>query len=139
MAVKTFFIFSSIKSAPMQLLITLASQAATSVVGFGQISKAKDRGDTGYSTDFAFDIIGISFPLTIMLNTAACLGGPAYIANMYPTSLVLMSLSGLLYMASSKKIAESLKESETEAEKELDLSSRIFAELPLRVPKYEKK
>ena len=101
MAVKTFLLLSGIQSVQIQLLITLASQAATSVVGLGQITKAKDRGDEGYNTDFAFDIIGISFPLTILLNTAACLGGSAYIASMYPISLVLVALSGLLYKVHS--------------------------------------
>merc|ERR1711981_1400246 len=109
MVVKTFLLLSGIQSVQIQLLITLASQAATSVVGLGQITKAKDRGDEGYSTDFAFDIIGISFPLTIILNTAACLGGSAYIANMYPISLMLLACSGLLYMASRKSIADSLE------------------------------
>jgi hypothetical protein len=114
MAVKTFLLLSGIQSVQIQLLITLASQAATSVVGLGQITKAKDRGDEGYNTDFAFDIIGISFPLTILLNTAACLGGSAYIASMYPISLVLLAFSGLLYKVSTKKIADALEEKETE-------------------------
>jgi hypothetical protein len=114
MIVKTFLLLSGIQSPEVQLMITLCSQAATSVVGLGQITKAKDRGDEGYSTDFAFDIIGISFPLTIVLNTAACLGGSAYIASMYPISLVLVTLSGLLYRVTRNKIVDSLKENETE-------------------------
>ena len=63
MAVKTFLLLSGIQSVQIQLLITLASQAATSVVGLGQITKAKDRGDEGYSTDFAFDIFLLFSPV----------------------------------------------------------------------------
>jgi hypothetical protein len=116
----------------MQLLITLASQAATSVVGFGQINKAKDRGDEGYSTDFAFDIIGISFPLTIILNTAACLGGQAYIANMYRIGVTLIALSGLLYTACRNTIVDALRDTEDE------LPLKILAELPLQVTRANK-
>jgi hypothetical protein len=145
MAVKTILLFSGIKSVQMQLLITLASQAATSVVGFGQIMKAKERGDEGYSTDFAFDIIGISFPLTILLNTAACLGGSAYIASMYPTSIMLIGLSGLLYAVSRNTITDSLKDKDaelelplvsntiTEAFKDKETELRIVEKLPLRI------
>jgi hypothetical protein len=129
MAVKTFLLFSGIKSLQIQMLITLASQAATSVVGLGQITKAKDRGDEGYSTDFAFDIIGISFPLTIMLNTAACLGGSAYISSMYPISLGLLALSGLLYKFAG--VAESLKDSDAVALVEKALPLGIPESMPL--------
>jgi hypothetical protein len=132
MAVKTFLLFSGIRSPQMQLLITLASQAATSVVGFGQINKAKDRGDEGYSTDFAFDIIGISFPLTIILNTAACLGGQAYIANMYRIGVTLIALSGLLYTACRNTIVDALRDTEDE------LPLKILAELPLQVTRANK-
>jgi hypothetical protein len=150
-AVKTFLMFSGIKSVQMQLLVTLTSQAATSVVGFGQIAKAKERGDEGYSTDFAFDIIGISFPLTIMLNTAACLGGSAYIANMYPISLVLLASSGLLYAVSRNQIVDALKENVDTLKENVDtleengvaftkatledmeLPLRILDELPMRI------
>jgi hypothetical protein len=116
-AVKTFIIFSGIQTEQIALLVTLASQAATSVVALGYYTRLQA---CGYSPDFAFDIIGISFPLTILFNTAACLGGSAYIANMYPTGLVLLALSGLLYKVSSKKIADALKDSR-EAELQLPL------------------
>ena len=114
MAVKTFLLICSIKSIEIQILITLASQAATSVIALGYFTNLRSQG-YGYAPDFAFDIIGISFPFTIIFNTAACLGGSAYIANMYPAGLALILLSGLLYKVSSNKIADSLKDSrETE-------------------------
>ena len=75
---------SGIASLQMQLLIVLASQAANAMIGLAQINAAKDRGVKGYDTDFAFDIICISYPMTIMLNTVACVGGSAFIANMFP-------------------------------------------------------
>jgi hypothetical protein len=112
--VKTFFLLSGIASVQMQLLIVLASQAANALVGLGQISAAKARGVKGYSTDFAFDIICISYPMTILLNTVACVGGSAFLTNMFPISGLLIALSGLLYQVSKDKIAKALDDPGTE-------------------------
>ena len=81
---------------------------------------------------FAFDIIGISFPLTIILNTAACLGGQAYIANMYRIGVTLIALSGLLYTACRNTIVDALRDTEDE------LPLKILAELPLQVTRANK-
>ena len=114
LVVKTFLVLAGISSPKIQLLIVLASQAATSMVGLAQINAAKESGVKGYSTNFAFDIICISYPLTIILNTAACLGGSAFIANMFPISGLLIGLSGLLYAVSKDTIAEALEDNGTE-------------------------
>jgi hypothetical protein len=106
--VKAFLLVSGIASLQMQLLIVLASQAANAMIGLAQINAAKDRGVKGYDTDFAFDIICISYPMTIMLNTVACVGGSAFIANMFPIAGVLIGLSGVLYAVSKDKINEAL-------------------------------
>jgi predicted permease len=112
--VKTFFILSGIASLQTQLLIILSSQASNALIGLAQINAAKNRGVQGYSSDFAFDIICISYPMTILLNTVACVGGSAFIANMFPIGGSLIALSGLLYTVSKDKIAESLDDPGTE-------------------------
>jgi hypothetical protein len=56
-----------------RMTLLLLAQAAVSVVGWGQISRAKDAGER-YDVDLAFDIVGYSMPLTMALQTAACLG-----------------------------------------------------------------
>ena len=105
---------SGIASLQMQLLIVLASQATNAMIGLAQINAAKDRGQKGYDTDFAFDIICISYPMTILLNTVACVGGASFIANMFPIAGVLIGLSGVLYTVSKDKIAEALGDGGTE-------------------------
>jgi hypothetical protein len=61
-----------------RLAIVLSSNAACSIIGFGQIAKVADEMD-GYDTDLALDLMGLSFPLTIVLNTVACLAGNRYV------------------------------------------------------------
>jgi len=56
-----------------RMTLLLLAQAAVSVVGWGQISRARDAGGS-YDVDLAFDIVGYSMPLTMALQTAACLG-----------------------------------------------------------------
>ena len=56
-----------------RMTLLLLAQAAVSVVGWGQIARAKDAGGH-YDVDLAFDIVGYSMPLTMALQTAACLG-----------------------------------------------------------------
>ena len=56
-----------------RMTLLLLAQAAVSVVGWGQIARAKDAGGS-YDVDLAFDVVGYSMPLTMALQTAACLG-----------------------------------------------------------------
>jgi len=56
-----------------RMTLLLLAQAAVSVVGWGQIARAKEVGGN-YDVDVAFDIVGYSMPLTMALQTAACLG-----------------------------------------------------------------
>lgn len=55
------------------LTLLLLCQAAVSVIGWSQMNKAKDAGVKGYDTAFAFDIVGFSMPVTMILQTTACL------------------------------------------------------------------
>ena len=56
-----------------RMTLLLLAQAAVSVVGWGQIARARDAGGR-YDVDLAFDVVGYSMPLTMALQTAACLG-----------------------------------------------------------------
>ena len=56
-----------------RMTLLLLAQAAVSVVGWGQIARAKEAGGH-YDVDLAFDVVGYSMPLTMALQTAACLG-----------------------------------------------------------------
>ena len=56
-----------------RMTLLLLAQAAVSVVGWGQIARAKEAGGN-YDVDLAFDVVGYSMPLTMALQTAACLG-----------------------------------------------------------------
>jgi hypothetical protein len=112
--VKTFLLLARITDPKMSLLIVIASQAANAMVGLAQMNNAKESGSKGYSTDFAFDIICISYPMTILLNTVACVGGSAFVANLYPIGAALLAASGILYTASKDKIAAALGDDGTE-------------------------
>lgn len=68
---------SFVSSTTDSLTLLLMCQAAVSVIGWSQMSKAKDAGILGYDTAFAFDIVGFSMPLTMLLQTAVCLAPPS--------------------------------------------------------------
>jgi len=71
------------------LIALLMIQAAVSVVGWSQMSKAADAGVKGYDLDFAFDIVGYSMPLTMALQTVACLSDPTTVARSAAARAVL--------------------------------------------------
>jgi hypothetical protein len=52
--------------------------------------------------------------MTIILNTVACVGGSAFIANMFPIGGLLIAGAAVLYTASKDKIADALGDNGTE-------------------------
>jgi len=62
----------------MKQFIALFAQGAPSVVGMGVITAATSAGVTGYSSEFAFDIVGMAFPMLALLQVSAGVAGPAY-------------------------------------------------------------
>ncbi|CAB9513639.1 expressed unknown protein [Seminavis robusta] len=72
---------SGVGTAP-RLAAVLSSHAACSIIAFGQMSKVAANGVKGYDTDLAFDIVALSFPFTVMLNTVACLAGAGYVERL---------------------------------------------------------
>lgn len=78
-----------------RLAAVLSSQAACSIVAFGQISKVAGKVD-GYDTDLAFDLVALSFPVTVVLNTVACLSGKRYVKALPAIGGGLLALSTVL-------------------------------------------
>jgi hypothetical protein len=62
----------------MKQFIILFSQGAPSVVGLGVITAAANGGLKGYNTDFAFDIVGLAFPISAILQCMVGLLGTSY-------------------------------------------------------------
>jgi len=77
-----------------RLAATLSSQAASSIIAYGQMAKvvaANPEVEAKYDLDTAFDIVALSFPLTIVLNTVACLAGNAYVNALPVIGTVLLA------------------------------------------------
>jgi len=76
-------------------------------VAFGQLSKTQDASPKlGYNLDLAFQIVSLSFPLTIVLNTATALGGDAYVNGLPLVGLGLCALSQVVYRVNKGQIDE---------------------------------
>ena len=75
-----------------RMTLLLLAQAAVSVVGWGQIARAKEAGGA-YNVDLAFDVVGYSMPLTMALQTCACLGALPSPATTMP--LLCLAAGGL--------------------------------------------
>ena len=74
-----------------RMTLLLLAQAAVSVVGWGQISRARDAGGR-YDVDLAFDVVGYSMPFTMILQTAACLG---VLPSLYVRVFVCLACGGV--------------------------------------------
>lgn len=79
-----------------RLASVLSSHAACSIIAFGQMTKVSNAGVQGYDTDLAFDLVALSFPLTVLFNTIACLAGSAYVDVLPVIGSFLLALSALL-------------------------------------------
>ena len=89
-------------SQSVKLGLLLQSQSATSIIGYGQLARVQAQDPSlAYDTDLAFDILGLSFPLTIVLNSVACLTGPYFLRGLPFIGLLLIAaalvLSCLVY------------------------------------------
>jgi len=83
---------------PEALTLLLMLQAAVSVIAWSQMSKAGDSGIGGYSTEFAFDIVGFAMPIAMALQTTACLAPQAAVlAAVPPAAGVAAAAAGLLF------------------------------------------
>lgn len=97
LAVSAFLaIFMGNAGADPRLAAVLSSHAACSIIAFGQMSKVDKAGVKGYDTDLAFDIVAMSFPFTVLLNTVACLAGSSYVDTLPAVGVVFLALSAAI-------------------------------------------
>jgi predicted permease len=83
-------------SEAMKQFIILFAQGAPSVVGLGVITAAANSGIKGYNTDFAFDIVGLAFPISALLQCFAGLLGASYapVSGLMGAGLVAVAAVG---------------------------------------------
>ena len=73
---------------------------------FGQLAKCQARRPAlALDTELAFGLVGLSFPLTVVLNTAACLGGDAYVRALPAVGLALLGAAVALKAANREQIS----------------------------------
>mmetsp|Transcript_151346 Transcript_151346/g.263824 ORF Transcript_151346/g.263824 Transcript_151346/m.263824 type:complete len:419 (+) Transcript_151346:73-1329(+) len=73
--------------------IILFSQGAPSVVGMGVIASAAGSGVQGYSKDFAFDIVGLAFPISSFIQCFAGIMGQTYQSVLPLVGIVLLAVA----------------------------------------------
>jgi len=93
--VSAFFkLFMRNGSDPAKLATVLSSHAACSIIAYGQMNKVVvNEGVGGYDPDLAFDIVAISYQITMALNTVACLAGTGYVNNLPLIGLGMLAAS----------------------------------------------
>lgn len=80
-----------------KLATVLSSHAASSIIAYGQMNKVVvNEGVGGYDPDLAFDIVALSYQVTMGLNTVACLAGASYVNNLPFVGLGLLAGSAVL-------------------------------------------
>lgn len=105
LCVAVFFRVAGLVDPSARLTAVLSSQAASSIIAFGQVDAAsKRRPALGYDASLAFEIVSLSFPLTIILNTVACVAGAAYVDRIGQVGVALLACSAALYFANRRRI-----------------------------------
>ena len=82
-----------------RLAAALSSQAASSIIAYGQMAKvvaANPEVEAAFDLDTAFDIVALSFPLTVVLNTVACLAGSTYVSALPVIGVALLAGSAVM-------------------------------------------
>jgi len=88
-----------------RLAAVLYSQSATSIIAYGQIAKTSDANlEAGYEPDLAFQIVALSFPLAIVLNTFASLLSATYVDNLARFGAAYLAAGLGLYAANKGSI-----------------------------------
>jgi len=80
----------------MKQFITFLVQGAPSIITMGVIKAATDSGVQGYAPDFAFDLVGMGFPMLALLQVSAGVVGPAYSDVAGLIGLVLIAIAASL-------------------------------------------
>jgi len=93
------FLATSLRGASdaTRLAAVLSSHAASSIIAYGQMNKAVEVENVqGYDVDLAFDIVALSYQMTMVLNTIACLVGPSYVNNLPIAGATMLAMSAVL-------------------------------------------
>jgi hypothetical protein len=89
------------------LVTTLFSQSAVSMLGYGilkRVAESQSKDDPAMSPAFAFDLVGYSFPLSIVLNTTACIAKDRYVKNLIPMGGGLLAAVVVAFFATKKAV-----------------------------------
>ena len=89
------------------LIVTLFGQSAVSMLGYGILSRVVDsqsKETPAMSKQFAFDLVGYSFPLSIILNTTACIAKDSYVKNLIPMGGGLLAAVIVAFFATKKSV-----------------------------------
>ena len=91
------------------LITTIFGQSAVSMLGFGILSrvvKSQSQEKPAMSIPFAFDLVSYSFPLSIVLNTSACILKERYVNNLIPMGGGLLVVVLALFFAKKKSVTD---------------------------------
>ena len=91
------------------LITTIFGQSAVSMLGFGILSrvvKSQSQEKPAMSIPFAFDLVSYSFPLSIVLNTSACILKERYVNNLIPMGGGLLVIVLALFFAKKKAVTD---------------------------------
>lgn len=87
-----------------RLAAVLSSHAASSIIAYGQMNKViANENVRGYDIELAFDIVALSYQMTMILNTIACLAGSAYVNKLPVAGATMLVLSAAIGKLDSKK------------------------------------
>ena len=87
----------------MRLSVVLSSHAASSIIAYGQMYKVvKNDNIQGYDMELAFDIVAMSYQITMVLNTIACIAGSTYVNNLPVAGATMLAISAVVGKIGSK-------------------------------------
>lgn len=89
------------------LITTIFGQSAVSMLGYGILKRVADsqsKESPAMSPRFGFDLVGYSFPLSIILNTTACIVKDRYVNNLIPMGGGLLAVVIVAFFATKKTV-----------------------------------
>jgi hypothetical protein len=87
------------------LFMAFFAQGAPSVVGMGVITATIKSGVKGYSSDFAFDIVGMAFPISSLMQCSVGIVGTSYPKVCGIVGLALIAIAGATRVAFNSTFA----------------------------------
>lgn len=81
------------------MFMAFFAQGAASVVGMGVITQTIKSGVQGYSSDFAFDVVGMAFPISSLMQCSVGVVGNSYPQICGLVGLVLLAIAAVLRLA----------------------------------------